>query len=152
MGDRTTVTLTVLKQHQQEAIDLIEDEQGKPSEIDQHDDETVTMTYEEVNYGTIEKLSTLARAGIPYSFEWGSGGSYTEGEEHLRYLLDGTPVVTTFDKEWPADTICECLDAIKDQADPEAALRTLLDAKQEPGWENQLEYSNVARTANLLQQ
>ena len=152
MGDRTTVTLTVLKQHQKEAIDLIDSEQGQPSEIDQDDDETVTLTYEEVNYGTIEKLPELARAGIPYSFEWGSGGSYTEGEEHLRYLVDGTPVVTTFDKEWPADTIWECIDAIKGHADPIAALQELLGSKQEPSWKNQLEHSNMARAINLIQQ
>ena len=152
MGDRTTVTLTVLKQHQQEAIDLIEDEQGKPSEIDQHDDETVTLIYEEVNYGTIEKLPALVRAGIPYSFEWGSGGSYCEGEEHLRFNADGTIVLTSFDKEWPANTIYECINAIKGHADPVAALKKLLDSKQEPSWENQLEHSNMARATNLIQQ
>lgn len=152
MGDRTTVTLTVLKEHQQEAIDLIEDEQGKPSEIVQADDETVYLIYEEVNYATIENLPLLVRAGIPYSVEWGSGGSYSEGQEHLRFNADGTTELTTFDKDWPANTICECMDAIKDQPDPMAALQALLDSKQEPSWENQLTNSNVARTANLIQQ
>lgn len=152
MGDRTTVTLTVLKEHQQEAIDLIDSEQGQPSDIDAQDGETVSLTYEEVNYATIENLPLLVRASIPYSIEWGSGGSYCEGEEHLRFNADGTTVLTTFDKDWPANTICECMDAIKGHADPVAALQELLDSKQEPGWENQLTYSNVARTANLIQQ
>ena len=152
MGDRTTVTLTVLKQHQKEAIDLIDSEQGQPSVIDIQDDKTVSLTYEEVNYGTIENLPALVRAGIPYSFEWGSGGSYCEGEEHLRFNADGTIVLTSFDKEWPANTICECIDAIKGHADPVAALQELLDSKQEPSWENQLEHSNMARAINLIQQ
>lgn len=67
MGDRTTVTLTVLKEHQQEAIDLIDSEQGQPSDIDAQDGETVSLTYEEVNYATIENLPLLVRASIPYS-------------------------------------------------------------------------------------
>ena len=152
MGDRTTVTLTVLKEHQQEAIDLIASEQGQPSDIDAQDGETVSLTYEEVNYATIENLHLLVRAGIPYSIEWGSGGSYSEGEEHLRFNADGTTELTGFDKDWPANTICECMDAIKDQPDPLAALQALLDSSQEPSWENQLTNSNVARIANLIQQ
>ena len=152
MGDRTTVTLTVLRQHQQEAIDLIDSEQGQPSDIDTQDDETVSLTYEEVNYGIIEKLPALVRAGIPYSFEWGSGGSYCEGEEHLRFNADGTTVLTTFDKDWPANTICECMDAIKGHADPVAALQEMLNQHQESSWENQLEHSNMARATNLIQQ
>lgn len=152
MGDRTNVTLTVLRQHQQEAIDLIDSEQGQPSDIDTQDDQTVSLTYEEVNYGTIHKLPALVRAGIPYSFEWGSGGSYCEGEEHLRFNADGTIVLIEFYKEWPANTICECIDAIKGHADPVAALKELLDSKQEPSWKNQLEHSNMARAINLIQQ
>lgn len=152
MGDRTQVTLTVLRQHLQEAIDLIDPEQGQPSEIDPQDNDTVSLIYEEVNYGTIEHLGLLRSAGIPYSFEWGSGGSYSEGEEHLRYLIDGTPEQVTFEKDWPENTILECLEVIKDRADPAAALQAFLANHQEPSWDNQLDYSNVARAIKLIVQ
>ena len=151
MGDRTYVSLTVLKQHVEEAIALIEPEEGEPVEQDSFDEETVTITYEEVNYGNIEVLQQFARIGIPYSCQSGSGGDYDEAEKHLRFLENGTPVFLDFSKEWPENTILECLEAIKDQANPEQALRNLLNQNQEPSWENQLAYSNVARALNLIQ-
>lgn len=151
MGDRTSVNLTVLKQHVEEAIALIEPEEGEPVEQDSFDEDTVTLTYEQVNYGTIEALDQFSRMGIPYSFQWDSGSTYDEGEKHLRFLEHGTPVYVTFSKEWPENTILECLEAIKGQANSEQALRNLLNQNQEPNWENQLAYSNVARALNLIQ-
>ena len=151
MGDRTNVSLTVLKQHVKETITLIEPEEGEPLEQDSFDEETVTITYEGVNYGTIDVLQKFARIGIPYSCQSGSGSDYDEAEEHLRFLEDGTPVCVTFSKEWPENTILECLEAIKDHTDPVAALQELLNQNQEPSWENQLAYSNVARALNLIQ-
>ena len=151
MGDRTYVSLTVLKQHVEEAIALIEPEEGEPVDQDSFDEETVTITYEEVNYGTIDVLQEFTRIGIPYSCQSGSGSDYDEAEEHLRFLEDGTPVCVTFSKEWPENTILECLEAIKGQDNPEQALRNLLNQNQEPSWENQLKYSNVARALNLIQ-
>ena len=151
MGDRTNVNLTVLKQHVEEAIALIEPEEGEPIYQESFDEETVTINYEEVNYGTIEVLQEFARIGIPYSCQSGSGSDYDETEKHLRFLEDGTPVCIDFSKEWPENTILECLEAIKGQANPEQALRNLLNQNQEPSWENQLKYSNVARALNLIQ-
>ena len=151
MGDRTNVNLTVLKQHVEEAIALIEPEEGEPIYQESFDEETVTINYEEVNYGTIEVLQEFARIGIPYSCQSGSGSDYDETEKHLRFLEDGTPVCIDFSKEWPENTIFECLEAIKGQANPEQALRNLLNQNQEPSWENQLKYSNVARALNLIQ-
>ena len=152
MGDRTDVTLTVLKQHVEEAIALIEPEEGQPSERDDQDEETVTLTYEQVNYGRIDALDQFKVVGIPYSYQAGSGGSYDESETHLRFLEDGTPVYVGFSKEWPENTILECLEAIKGQANPEQVLRDLLSRNQEPSWDHQLENSNVARAINLIQQ
>lgn len=152
MGDHTDVTLTVLKQHVEEAITLIEPEEGQPSERDDQDEETTTLTYEQVNYGTIDALEQFKKIGIPYSYQAGSGGNYDESETHLRFLEDGTPVYVSFFKEWPENTILECLEAIKGQANPEQVLRDLLNQKQEPSWENQLEHSNMARAINLIQQ
>lgn len=151
MGDRTDVTLTVLKQHVEEAIDLIEPEKGQPSYLDDQDEDTVTLTYEQVNYGTIKALVQFSRMGIPYSFQWGSGGTYDEGEEHLRFLKDGTPTHLTFSKDWPENTLLECLEAVMGQADPEQAIRSLLNQNQEPSWDHQLEHSNMARATNLIQ-
>ena len=152
MGDRTTVSLTVLKQHVEEAITLIEPEEGVPVEQDSFDEETVTITYEEVNYGTIEVLRQFAQIGIPYSYHSGSGSDYDEAEEHLRFLEDGTPVYFIFSKEWPENTILQCLEAIKGQANSEQALRNLLNQNQEPSWDHQLEHSNMVRAINLIQQ
>lgn len=152
MGDRTYVTLTVLTEHAIEAINLIQPEQGEP--CDQYDDAggLTTLGYEEVIYGCIDALAKFAAAGIPYSVEWQSGGSYSEGEEHLRFTSEGVPVSTSQDKDWPINVLLELQIAWqKDPGKPlDQHLQEAINAVKDPSWENQLEHSKIARTRNLL--
>lgn len=155
MGDRVSTTLTVLKEHQQRAIELIKPEEGEPSYIDDHSEEhIVRLSYDEVNYGTIDNLELLIQEGIPYSFSWGSGGEFNEGQQDVRFSPEGQLLHTGEDLEWPS----VLLDGLKLQLDKatslEQAKQLLQDslAKHVPiSWDNQAEYGRLYRATQLLQ-
>ena len=152
MGDRTYVTLTVLTEHAVEAMNLIQDEQGEPCDQDDCADGVTRLGYQEVNYGVIDSLDQFSSAGIPYSVEWGSGGSYSEGEEHVRFDAEGNPTLTSHCKDWQVNVLIDLQTLAKKT--PDKSLETLLSEQitelSFPSWENQLEHSKIARTRNLL--
>lgn len=153
MGDRTYVTLTVLTEHAVDAINLIREEQGDPCDEDSDGTDGLTLLgYEEVNYGTIEALTGFAAAGIPYSVSWGSGGCYTEGEQHLRFSPEGEPHTIGQEKDWPINALLDLKMAWEKEPDKplEQHLQEAIAKIQDPSWENQFEHSKIARTRNLL--
>ncbi len=152
MGDRTTVTLTVLKEHKDQVIEILRREEGLPSETEEDEDGLVVLTYEEVNYGEIDDLVIVRSRHIPFSFEWAAGGDFTRGERHLRFLEDGTSMLTEFGMQWPADVIFHCIKEIENADDPKAVLKRILDENQEPSWDNQLENSKMAQAVALISQ
>lgn len=149
MGDRTTVVLTVLAGHQEEAIELIGTE---PQEEYPHDGtgELVDLTYYEVNYGNLPNLYKLSETGIPFNSRWGNGCEYTEGETICRYDSEGEPkVIDLYDNEHnpPLQSLISLID------DPKALREFILEhvARITPiPWDNQLEYSNLHRAKKLI--
>ena len=152
MGDRTYVTVMVLKEHVVDALNLIAPEQGEPCDMDDGADGLTILGYEEVNYGYIDALEGFAAAGIPYSFQWQSGDSYSEGEEHLRFTPEGVPVTTSQSKDWPVNVLLDLQSASEKEPDKplDQHLQEAINAVKDPSWENQLEHSKIARTRNLL--
>ena len=138
MGDRTSVDLTVLCEHADLALELLNKTDGEPDETDFQND-LFWMSFEEVNYGVLDGLRQFIKAGIPYSMEAGPGGSFDRCEEHLRYLEDGSFELKSGEKEWPEITIRKCIDALNmySRVDPITVLERLLKAACTPSWDNQ---------------
>jgi len=141
MGDRTHVKLTVLYEHAEQALALLRGSNGEPEETYSNID-GFFMHFYEVNYGVIDGLNHFIKAGIPYSLEVGSGDSYGESEEHLRYLEDGSFELKNSEKDWPENTIHSCIEAVKvaqasGTTDILAVLTSLLDTASTPSWDNQ---------------
>jgi len=86
MGDRTHVTLTILKEHLELVRQFVDQD---PDTIDEGDT-IVVLNYAEVNYGTLDFLPQLLEEGIPYTSAWDRGYEYDAGEETCRFLADGT--------------------------------------------------------------
>ena len=152
MGDRTHVTLTVLTEHVIHAKAMLEPQDGEPSE-EYDDGVTTVLCFEEVNYGTLEALGQFQAAGIPYSSQWGSGGDYTEGEEHLRFTAEGTAVSTTSSKDWPYDTLVRLKEASRDCSTFDEMAQLLdqaIEAQCTPGWENQEENAKRYLAVQLI--
>lgn len=138
MGDRTSVELTVLCEHADLALELLNKTDGKPDESDFQND-LFWMYFEEVNYGVLDGLSQFIKAGIPYSMESGSGGSFEQCVEHLRYLEEGTYEIKSSEKDWPEITVRKCIDALNmySRVDPITVLERMLKAACTPSWDNQ---------------
>lgn len=152
MGDRVSTSLTVLREHEDTAVSLIEPEQGKPD--DRWEDHiTVCLTYYEVNYGTVESLVKLRQAGIPYSFAWDAGSEFTEGEEHLRFTPEGEACMSTESQLWPSGVISECITLVNQAESLEAgkaALQAKLAALTPMPWDNQAEYGRLYQARQLI--
>mgnify|MGYP006369596855 FL=1 len=155
MGDRTGVTVTVLTAHPAQVKDLIAKTEGDPCEEFEGDisEGTTDLFYGEVSYGEIDALAQFQALGIPYTSEWGSGGDYTEGEEHLRFTAEGTAIVTGTSKDWPINTLCTFKDACKDCSTLDGFMQLLDQAVEQasaPSWEHQLEHSKLYLTHQLI--
>ena len=154
MGDRTTVSVTVLPSHKIKAINLIKEEDGLPG--DEGDASNICwLTYFEVNYGTLEGLNQFQREGIPYTVEWDAGGDYCAGSESLRFTPEGTAKFYSSSKEWPEEILRECITEIKEAAasGSKTALEILeekLNQHSTPSWENQEALAKLYLATQLI--
>lgn len=142
MGDRTTVTLTVLSEHKIKAINLIKEEDGDLPDDESDGSAISCLTYYEVNYGTLEGLYQFQTEGIPYTVEWEAGEEYSAGNESLRFSPEGTAVLSSSYKSWPEEVIHECIAEIEKAvaSDSKTALEILrekLNRHSIPSWDNQ---------------
>lgn len=108
MGDRTWAHITVLKEHAEEAVkvlDIKDSERvprmycpaigtGGPTHIEESLPYPVcylaeTFELEEVNYAGEYESEALSAAFIPHDINHGAGGEYDEGYLHVRYSDTG---------------------------------------------------------------
>lgn len=89
MGDRTTVTLTVLASQTAAAKALFNGELPQ-EEVLGNGDKTDFVFYE-VNYGNLHFLNNLRDAGIAFDSRWDAGGEYGPGVLNFRYTSKGEP-------------------------------------------------------------
>lgn len=146
MGDRTNVTLCVLKQDEGRVKAVVDD----GANWEGGDDEFTEFNWDEVNYGNLDFEEELQQAGIPYDKDWGSGGEYGPGTQYCRYTADGRLVV----KEVSDDDINPALDQLLKLVDTPAALCQFIQDHAEKvtplSWDNQGEYAKVFRTIQLI--
>ena len=155
MGDRTTVTITVLTTQAEQAKALIKPYEGLPSEEGDGDnaENTTYLVYEEVNYGVIDALDEFQALGIPVTSQWGSGSDYTEGEGHLRFTPEGTAVNTASSKDWPYITLVHLKEASRDCSTFDEMVQLLDQAIADvgsPSWENQEENAKRYLAVQLI--
>lgn len=147
MGDRTTVILTVLNEHIEEAQKIFKDD--PPQEIQTVGGLTHFEFYE-VNYGRLDFLDQLTAAGIAYDSEWGHGSEYGPGCEFCRFTAEGEVIIKELynsDANPEIDLLVPVLD------DPEKLRQTILDhieSREVLPWDNQIEYGKIYRTAQLI--
>lgn len=155
MGDRTTVELMVQNQDADRTVAIIAAE-GDAASYDTQDDTFTTLTFDEVNYGTLRFLDKLEKAGIPYDSNWGDGDEYGSGSTHLRFNAEGDPVKKeVYDEAVNPDL--KVLMQLADDDGPDALenVRTYLRTHNAkvcyPEWDNQVEYAKLYRTKRLIQ-
>jgi hypothetical protein len=158
MGDRTRVTLTILRAHRDLVDDFLQDASNHwrwPQACDlgagAHS-HLAHFEWNEVNYGELDFLPDFVDRGVAYNSEWEEGGEYGAGTEHLRFDSEGVPDKTTI---YAADVDNVSFSALQDAAaiSLEAVhgliKKTLLVRHVLP-WDNQLEYGQIHRLKNLI--
>ena len=146
MGDRTTVTLTILKSQQDEALkhfDFVADEAWLDEPLAYHQ-------FYEVNYGTLDFLDKLKAAGIAYESEWDHGSEYGPGVKSVRFTADGDVVEKeVYNSECSIDVhdLMALLDKPKKLKD---LIKSTHQAVSVLPWENQEEYGKIYRAKQLI--
>jgi hypothetical protein len=149
MGDRTNVTLTVLSVDAERTEDIFLDAGWSAANSDASDPLS-TFDFEDVNYGDLTFLDTLAEQGIPCDSAWDSGGEHGAGTQSLRFTPEGEAIEkTVYDSEHSVPLI-DLLVVIDDPA----ALRQMVLHRQLYTtilpWDNQAEYAKLRRIRQLI--
>jgi hypothetical protein len=161
MGDRTYVTLTVLRAHAEQAKEIIrhyskEEEDSSNSGYEQGT-EAYVFTFSEVNWGSLHFLNEFAEEGIPFTSSWEAGSTYESGERTLRF----TEYSEMEDKEIsygdigiPTEGLMSVILADKNvdtKYDELCAEISSHHARVTPlPWDNQEKYSNLYRARKLI--
>lgn len=150
MGDRTSVTLTVLKQQALQAKALFDG--WTPEHEAEHEGlfPLVYFSFYEVNYGDLPFLDALQEAGIAFDSDWDHGSEYTAGTDFCRYRSDGSVQRYTYSEEYKNPSLPGLMKLLDD---PDGLKAYIVDhynnVTPEP-WDNQIEYGKLYRTKNLI--
>lgn len=96
MGDRTSVELSIIAEHHDQAKEIWESYDPR-AEVSTEDDEVFIILFEDVNYGELPFLSELEEANIPYDADWGAGCEYAAGSQSIRIDEKGEHFLTVVD-------------------------------------------------------
>lgn len=146
MGDRTTVTLSVLESQEDKAREYFEFEDNEAW----LDEPLSYHQFDEINHGELDFLHKLKAAGIAYESRWDRGYEYGPGVKSLRFTPDGNVVEKEiYDSECAIDL--KSLMPLLDK--PEELREYILTRHQEVStlsWENQEEYGKLYRAKQLI--
>ncbi len=162
MGDRTSVQVTVLKEHSntvlKEHSNIVE--KFNIYWVDEEKRITVIFQLDDVNYGEVLALTELREQGIAYNFHWDSGDEYTAGTEYCRFNKNGEILIKQVDDDQIgklcADNIAEILNSKSLMLDSQkiyAIQKYLKDAQDhwtEPSWDSQVDYGKMYKTIKLI--
>lgn len=154
MGDRTSVSLMILKEDKEKfesnakAIDADDYDSNAPW----HEDEKfVYYQYYEVNYGNLPFIDDLIRLGIPHDTEWDSGSEYGPGSSYARFTKDGEVQHLEVSNEHRNPSLTGLIERLDDH---EALKQFILDHKEQtvplPLDEQQLINAKVYLTKQLI--
>lgn len=146
MGDRTTVTLTVLASQKEAAKELFD----TAAVEDWGYRELHEYLFYEVNYGELEFLDKLQAAGIAYASRWDAGDGYGAGTKFCRFTSDGDSEIKEVYDTGVNPELTPLLACIDDHA----ALKKFILAHRESitplPWDNQEEYGKRHRAKQLI--
>lgn len=150
MGDRTSVTLTVLKEQALAATALFDGLEPDHAVENEGVLPLMYFSFYEVNYGDLPFLDALQEAGIAFDSEWDHGGEYGAGIDFCRFRPDGTVQRNDYSDEYKNPDLQKMMGLLDD---PKALKAYILDHHKnvtpEP-WDNQIVYGKLYRTLNLI--
>ena len=146
MGDRTSVTLTVLTAHADRTREII----GDVVDSSKLPCNRTEFYFDEVTYGNLNFLDALQEAGIPYESAWSRGDEYGEGAQYCWFTPEGAGLVKEVYDSGRNPELTLLLEFI-DQ--PEKLKQVILEHVEKvsaPSWDNQEEYAKIYMTRKLI--
>lgn len=149
MGDRVGVTLTVLKEHKDRAIKIMERTEGEPGDIID-DDPFSFLSFYEVNYGELAGLNTLIQEGIAFDSTWEAGGEFGQGTNFCRFTSKGEYVGLTLYLGDENPSMVDLFSHINNYEDLRDYILGYKKTYTPLPWDNQIEYGKIYRMTQLV--
>lgn len=146
MGDRTTVTLTVLKSQSKEAEKLFYGQWDEGFDIEQF----TQYVFNDVNYGNLDELPSLQNMGIAYNSRWDAGSNYGPGEETCRFTPEGELLIQTIGDEYKNPCLKSLMEAINSHEMLKRIIMRHYEEVTALPWDNQEEYGKLFRARRLI--
>jgi hypothetical protein len=152
MGDRTYVSLYVLKEHADEAKKIIKvSADGMPSDEGASSADTLYLFgFDEVNYGDLKCLPQLQAAGIAFDSSWERGSGYSPGTKSCRFTPEGECIIKEIYDGDQDPEMHELLKRINDYTQLKEYILNHREAHTVLPWDNQIEYGKIYRTLQLI--
>ena len=147
MGDRVSVTLTVLTSHAKQTENICSSSQ----DWKETSGEFTYLTFYEVNYGELDFLYALEEAGISYTSEWDQGGDFAAGNKTLRFDTEGNAIIKEVYDKYANPDIDELIKLLNDH---EALKQFITDHYNEVTplpWNNQEHNAKIYRARRLIE-
>ncbi len=148
MGDRTSVTLSVLKEQYIEAACFFGD--FEPDHIASDDVGFSHVSFYEVNYGDLPFLDDLQMAGIAFDSHWDPGSEYGSGTEYCRFLSDGTVWRTSVSDAYVNPDLGKCMDLLDKPDELKTYITNHYNEVTPPSWDHQIEYGKLYKAYQLI--
>jgi hypothetical protein len=149
MGDRTSVTLTVLTSQKAEA-ERIALADGYEADHMSDAGHVTYFSYYEVNYGELSFLPQLTAAGIAFDSDWDSGNEYGAGTEFMRFTPEGEAKGFSYSDEYFNPDLKRCMDLIDKPDELRAFILDHKDKVTPLPWDNQEAFGKIYRTKQLI--
>lgn len=148
MGDRSFVSLTVMKEHGEQVGDIYDDMPDRSL-----DGASAIFEFNEVNYGELEHLDQLQTLGIAYDSHWEDGGEYTAGTQSCRFNEAGEAIVKSiYDDEIGTIDLGPVSDAADISLDEVIkVINARKDVLHVLPWDNQVEYGKRYLARKLIE-
>lgn len=146
MGDRTTVTLTILNEHTNKVREIAEDfDYEYPGGA-----KTNCIQFFEVNYGELDFLKKLESLGIAYESAWDNGSEYSSGTKYCRFDSEGLIDIKEIYDNQRNPNIETLMNLIEN---PDSLIRFIRGHHENISvlpWDNQAEYGRIYAALHLI--
>lgn len=150
MGDRTTVQLSVLREHKEVVSQIYINSIGDVISGDHEDDAYFSFNVYDVHGGELDSLDELVALGIAYDSEWDQGNDYGPGGEYLRFTPEGGLIIQSIYDSEKSISVDYLSPHINDLAALQKIIQENVDRIAVLSWDNQTEYGKIYQTRKLI--
>jgi hypothetical protein len=154
VGDRTTVTLTVLKSQFDAVKAITVNTADSDNEFELNGFEFVDLIFDEVNYGDLNRgtkwLDMLMAQGIAFDSRWESGSEYGPGCEYCRFNDQGESVRLEISDSEVNPDLSTLMELIDNPAELKAFIQKHHAESTPLPWTHQEEYGRRYRVKQLI--